>query len=89
MALGAEPAGVVGLIVRDGLRVGVPGVAAGLAGALALSQSLGSLVYGVTVRDPSTYAGVAAVLGLIALAACVVPARTASRVDPLVALRED
>ena len=89
MALGAEPAGVVGLIVRDGLRVGVPGVAAGLAGALALSQSLNSLVYGVTVRDPLTYAGVAAVLGVIALAACVVPARTASRVDPLVALRED
>jgi len=52
-------------------------------------QSLGSLVYGVTVRDPLTYAGVAAVLGVIALAACVVPARTASRVDPLVALRED
>jgi predicted permease len=89
MALGAEPASVVGLIVRDGLRVGIPGVAAGLAVALGLSRFLDSLVYGVTVRDPLTYGGVAGVLALIALAACVVPARTASRVDPLVALRQD
>ena len=89
MALGAEPSGVVALVVRDGLRVVVPGVVVGLAGALALGQSLAGLVYGVTVRDPLTYAGVAALLGLIALAACAIPARAASRVDPLVALRED
>jgi ABC-type antimicrobial peptide transport system permease subunit len=89
MALGAEPSGVVALVVRDGLRVGVPGVLVGLGAALVLSRSLDSLLYGVTVRDPFTYAAVAGVLGVIALLACALPARTASRVDPLIALRED
>ena len=66
--------------------VGAIGIAVGLGGALALSRVLASLVYDVPVRDPRTYAVVGAVLTFVALAACVIPARKASRVDPMVAL---
>ena len=65
------------------------GIAAGLLGALALGRALGSLVYGVPVRDPATFAAVAVVLTMVALAACSIPARSASRVDPMTALREE
>jgi putative ABC transport system permease protein len=63
------------------------GLGLGLLGGLALGQAVSSLVYGVTVRDPITYAAVSAVLGAVALAACVLPARRAAQVDPIVALR--
>ena len=89
MALGAQRAGVLRLIVREGMLVGAVGIGGGLAAALGLSRWLASLVYGVTVRDPWTYAAVAGTLVLVALAACVVPARSASRVDPIVALRQE
>ena len=75
--------------VREGMTVCVLGIGAGLAGALALSRVLASLVFDVPVRDPLTYAAVAAALTLVALTACVIPARKASRVDPMVALRYD
>ena len=65
------------------------GIGIGLAGALALSRALASLVFDVPVRDPLTFGAVAAVLALVALAACIIPARKASRVDPMVALRYD
>jgi len=89
MALGAPRGGVLRLIVREGMAVGLAGIGIGLAGALALSRALASLVFGVPVRDPATFAVVAAALTLVALAACIIPARNASRVDPMVALRYD
>jgi len=89
MALGAPRARVLRLIVGEGMMVGAIGIGAGLAGALALSRVLASLVFDVPVRDPLTYAAVAAALTLVALAACVIPARKASRVDPMIALRSE
>jgi len=87
MALGAQPGGVLRLVVGEGMRVGLIGIGAGLLGALAISRVMSSLVYGVPVRDPGTFAGVAIALTMVALAACFVPARRASKVDPMVALR--
>ena len=87
MALGADRAGVLRLVVREGMVVGAAGIVCGIAGAGLLGRALSSLVFGVSVWDPSTYAAVSGVLALVALAACVVPAIRASRVDPMVALR--
>ncbi|MEO8483650.1 MAG: ADOP family duplicated permease [Acidobacteriota bacterium] len=89
MALGAQRGEVLRLIVREGMKVGALGIAIGLVAAMGVSRSLASLVFGVTVRDPWTYVIVAATLGLVALAACALPARRASRVDPVIALRQD
>jgi len=89
MALGADRAGVLRLVVREGMIVGAAGIVCGIAGAGLLGRALSSLVFGVSVWDPSTYAVVSSVLALVALAACVVPAIRASRVDPMVALRLD
>jgi putative ABC transport system permease protein len=89
MALGAPRAQVLRLIVREGMTVGAIGIAVGVVGALVLSRVLASLVFDVPVRDPLTYLAVASMLTLVALAACAIPARKASRVDPMVALRCD
>ena len=89
MALGADRQHVLRLIVREGLAVAVAGIAAGTIASLALSRTLEALVYGVSIHDPSTYVEVTAVLTIIALLACIVPAVRASRVDPIVALRLD
>ena len=89
MALGADRAGVLRLVVREGMTVGVAGILAGVAAAIAMSRVLSALVFGVSVWDPSTYLVVSAVLALVALASCVVPAVRASRVDPMTALRLD
>jgi putative ABC transport system permease protein len=89
IALGAQPDRVLRLVVGEGMRVGVFGIVLGLLGGLGLGRVVSSLVYGVQVYDPSTFAGVAIVLGLVALTACVIPARRAARVDPIVALRTD
>jgi putative ABC transport system permease protein len=89
MALGAEPGGVLRLVVREGMMVGLAGVAIGAAGALALGRVLASLVFGVPVRDPMTFFSVIGILTVVALAACVLPALRASRVDPLIALRNE
>jgi putative ABC transport system permease protein len=89
MALGAQRAGVLRLIIGEGMTVGLIGIGAGLAAAVALSRALSSLVFGVPVHDPATFSAVGALLTLVALAACAVPARRASRVDPMVALRDD
>jgi len=87
VALGADRWQVLGLIVGQSARLALLGVAIGWAGALVLAGALSSMLYGVGARDPVTYAGVGVLLMLVALAASYVPARRATRVDPLVALR--
>ena len=89
MALGATPRSVLQLVVGQGMKVVLIGVGIGLAGALALGRAISSLMFGVKVRDPATFSLVAVVLAAVALAACVIPARRAARVDPMVALREE
>jgi predicted permease len=89
MAIGASPGAVMKLILGEGLRLVLIGLAIGIAGAFALTRSLSSLLYGVGAGDPLTFAGVAVVLAAVALAACAVPARRAMRVDPMLALREE
>jgi predicted permease len=87
MALGATPRGVLRLIVSEGMKVVLIGIGTGLLGGLALGRVMSSLVFGVPVRDPTTFTAVALVLASVALAACAIPALRASRVDPIVALR--
>ena len=89
MALGATPRSVLQLIVGQGMKVVLIGVGIGLAGGLALGRAVSSLMFGVQVRDPATFSVVAVVLTAVALAACIIPARRAARVDPMVALREE
>ena len=87
MALGATPRDVLRLIVSEGMNVALIGIGTGLLGGLALGRAVSSLVFGVPVRDPRTFAAVAVALASVALAASVIPALRASRVDPIVALR--
>ena len=87
MALGAERGDVVRMVVGQGLRLVLIGVAIGIAGALALTRFLSSLLYGVTPTDPLTFIAVSLILIAVALLACYIPARRAAKVDPMVALR--
>ncbi len=89
VALGAGSSDVLGLVVGQGMRLVLIGLGLGLAGAWVLSRVLSSQLYGVTSRDPVTYAGVAAVLGVVALVATYLPARRAMRVDPMISLRSE
>jgi putative ABC transport system permease protein len=89
LALGADPGGVAGMIVRQGGLVALTGIAVGLAAALAGSRLMASLLYGVSSRDPGVLAGAAVALLAVALLACWLPARRAAAVDPLVALRAE
>jgi len=89
MALGAGGRHVLWLVLGHGLRLTLVGVGVGLAVALLLTRVLESLLYGVSGTDPLTYAGVALLLTSVALLACYVPARRATRVDPLVTLRQE
>jgi len=89
MALGASPATVVRLIIGQGMRVVGAGVITGLAGALLATRLMTSVVYGVRVTDPLTYVGVAALLTGVAMLASYIPARRATRIDPLIAMRSD
>jgi putative ABC transport system permease protein len=87
IALGATPSDVIRVITRQGMRWTVVGLAIGLAAAALLTRLLTSLLYGVNATDFTAFAGITLVLGLTAYAACYVPARRASRLDPLIALR--
>ncbi|MGH9860474.1 MAG: FtsX-like permease family protein, partial [Candidatus Acidiferrales bacterium] len=89
MALGAQPGDVARMIVREGARLALAGIAIGLLGALWLARLLENLLYGVTASDPLTLAGVSLLLAMVALAACWIPARRAMRVDPMIALRHE
>ncbi len=89
MALGAPRHTLVARVVGEGMTVGLAGVVIGIAGALLLSRVLASLLFGVDVRDPRTFVAAAVALTCVAVIACVVPARRASRVDPMIALREE
>jgi putative ABC transport system permease protein len=87
VAMGAEQRDVLKLVLRRGLVLTVTGAGAGLAGAFALTRFLASMLYGVRPYDPATFAAVTFVLATIALVACYLPARRATKVDPMVALR--
>jgi len=87
MALGAQRRDVLWLVVREGARFSAIGIILGLGGAFAVTRWLSSELYGVSAVDPLTYAGVAAVMAVVSMLACYLPARRAMRVDPLVALR--
>lgn len=86
LALGAQMSDVLRLILKDGMKLTAFGIAIGLAVALALTRVLTSFLFGVTATDAFTYVGVSAVLILVALLACLIPARRATKVDPLMAL---
>jgi predicted permease len=89
MALGAGRGDVRRMVVRDGMRAVLPGVVLGLAGALAVSRLLRGMLYGVSASDPLTFLSVAAVLTVVALLASWLPARRATRVDPMIAIRAE
>jgi putative ABC transport system permease protein len=89
MALGAQLGDVLRMIVLEGMRPTLIGVALGLAGALALGRVVSSLIYGVSAYDPATFAAVSALLAMVALVASVIPAYRATKVDPMRALREE
>jgi putative ABC transport system permease protein len=86
-ALGAQRHDVLRLVMKDGTKIALFGIASGIAGALALTRLMASLLFEVKPTDPATFAGVAILLALVALAACYIPAHRAMRVDPMVALR--
>jgi putative ABC transport system permease protein len=89
MALGARTGDVFRLVLGEGCLLVVIGVVLGLAGAYAGASWLSKFLFGIDARDPATYALVASMLALVALAACLVPARRAMKVDPIIALRAD
>jgi putative ABC transport system permease protein len=88
-ALGASAGRVFGLVISDGIRLALTGVAAGVAGALALTRVLAQFLFEIRPSDPATFAGAAVGLLAVAAAASIIPARRAARVDPMVALRHE
>jgi ABC-type antimicrobial peptide transport system permease subunit len=89
MALGARADEVLSMVLAQGLRVAGVGLVIGLIGAAALTRVTGSLLFGVKATDPATFGAVAGLMTLVVAVACIVPARRATRVDPIVALRAE
>ena len=89
IAIGAQPQDVLRLVVGDGAKLALCGIAIGIVAGLLLTRLMASLLFEVTPTDPATFALVSALLAVVGLAACYIPARRATRVDPMVALRYD
>ena len=87
MALGARGIDVLRLVVRRGMMLALGGVAVGVAGSIALTRLMKTLLFNVSETDPLTFVGIPLLLALVALLACLIPARRAAKVDPMVALR--
>jgi putative ABC transport system permease protein len=87
IALGAQPSRVLGMALREGMQLAVLGTVIGMAAGLVLTRLMSSLLFGITARDPLTFAGVGVVVVLVSLLACYIPARRAMRLDPIIALR--
>jgi putative ABC transport system permease protein len=87
MALGAQPRQVLALVLRQGMLLALIGATAGILVALPVARQAAGLLYGVSATDPLTYVGITLLLMAVALLACYLPARRATRIDPLVALR--
>lgn len=87
MALGSTRRGILGLVLRQGMRLTLAGVGIGLLGAFAITRLMSSLLFGVGAMDPLTFGAIATLLSAVALMATYVPAQRAARVDPMISLR--